>query len=99
MSNRMYAHVNERSILQNFMTDKTVNNKMPVVLLRYRPWFIGLFQAWLTVCSIILAWLLRFDFTLPYRQTLLSAIPILVLTRLVTIAYFGLLRGWWKYTG
>jgi FlaA1/EpsC-like NDP-sugar epimerase len=69
------------------------------LLLRYRPWFIGLFQAWLIICSLILAWLLRFDFTLPYRPILLSAIPILVFTRLATMAYYGLLRGWWKYVG
>src|SRR5712692_3336951 len=76
-----------------------MTHKMPLVLLRYRPWFIGMFQAWLIICSLILAWLLRFDFTLPYRSILLSAIPILVFTRLATIAYFGLLRGWWKYAG
>src|SRR5712664_4739074 len=79
------------------MTNMT--NKMPVVLLRYRSWFIGMFQAWLIICSLILAWLLRFDFTLPYRSILLSAIQILVFTRLATMAYFGLLRGWWKYAG
>src|SRR5258708_2942161 len=77
----------------------TKNMPQAQVLLRYRPWFIGMFQAWLIVCSVILAWLLRFDFTLPYRPILLSAIPILVLSRLATIAYFGLLRGWWKYAG
>jgi FlaA1/EpsC-like NDP-sugar epimerase len=76
-----------------------MTNNTSLVLLRYRPWFIGMFQAWLIVCSVILAWLLRFDFTLPYRPILLSAIPILVLTRLAAIAYFGLLRGWWKYVG
>src|SRR6266700_4311669 len=76
-----------------------MTHKMPLVLLRYRPWFIGMFQAWLIICSLILAWLLRFDFTLPYRPILLSAIPILIFTRLTTIAYFGLLRGWWKYAG
>src|SRR5712692_6577608 len=76
-----------------------MTHKMPLVLLRYRPWFIGMFQAWLIICSLILAWLLRFDFTLPYRSIQLSAIPILVFTRLATMAYFGLLRGWWKYVG
>jgi FlaA1/EpsC-like NDP-sugar epimerase len=76
-----------------------MTKNMSLVLLRYRPWFIGMFQAWLIVCSVILAWLLRFDFTLPYRPILLSAIPILVLIRLATISYFGLLRGWWKYAG
>ncbi len=69
------------------------------MLLRYRSWFIGIFQAWLVICSLILAWLLRFDFTLPYRLVLLSAIPVLVLSRLATMAYVGLLRGWWRYAG
>jgi FlaA1/EpsC-like NDP-sugar epimerase len=76
-----------------------MNNTVPLLLLRRRPWFIGVFQAWLIVCSLVLAWLLRFDFTLPYRAALLSAIPVLVLIRLGTMAYFGLLRGWWKYVG
>lgn len=71
----------------------------PPLLLRYRPWFTATFQAWLIVCSLVLAWLLRFDFTLPDRPILFSAIPILVLSRLITMVYFGLLRGWWKYVG
>jgi len=76
-----------------------MTKNMGLVLLKYKPWFIGTFQACLIVCSLILAWLLRFDFTLPYRPILLSAIPILVFTRVATIAYFGLFRGWWKYAG
>ncbi len=72
---------------------------MPALLLRYRPWFAGLFQACLIVCSLIIAWLLRFDLTIPYRSTLLFALPILVCVRLSTMAYFGLLRGWWRYVG
>lgn len=51
------------------------------------------------VCSLVLAWLLRFDFTVPYRPILLAAIPVLVLARLAAMACFGLLRGWWKYAG
>ena len=73
--------------------------KFPSLLLRYRHWVTGLFQAGLIVSALILAWLLRFDFSLPYRSILLPAIPILVLTRLAALSYFGLLRGWWKYTG
>jgi len=76
-----------------------MTHEMPLLLLRRRPWFIGIFQAWLIVCSLVFAWLLRFDFTLPYRSVLLFAIPVLVLTRLGAMAYFGLLRGWWKYVG
>src|SRR6266851_1741847 len=77
----------------------TMTHKMPQLLLRYRPWFIAVFQAWLIICSLVLAWLLRFDFTLPYRSVLALSIPILLLTRLGAMAYFGLLRGWWRYVG
>jgi len=72
---------------------------MPSLLLRYRLWFIAVFQGCLVVCSLMAAWLLSFDFTLPYRGVLLSAVPILLLTRLTSVAYFGLLRGWWQYAG
>jgi len=68
-------------------------------LLRKNAWFIGAFQAFLTLTSLLLAWLLRFDFTLPDRVLLLSAAPLLILVRVAFIARFGLLHGWWKYTG
>jgi FlaA1/EpsC-like NDP-sugar epimerase len=68
-------------------------------LLRKNAWFIGAFQAFLTLTSLLLAWLLRFDFTLPDRVLLLSAAPLLVLIRMAFIAHFGLLHGWWRYTG
>jgi FlaA1/EpsC-like NDP-sugar epimerase len=76
-----------------------MTHKIPVLMLRYRASFTGAFQACLIICSLVLAWLLRFDFSLPYRTILLFAIPVLVVVRLVTMAYFGLLRGWWKYVG
>jgi FlaA1/EpsC-like NDP-sugar epimerase len=74
-------------------------HKFPHLLLRFRPWFIAIFQASLVSCSLVIAWLLRFDFTLPDRRILFSALPLLVLIRLVAMAYFGLFRGWWKYAG
>jgi FlaA1/EpsC-like NDP-sugar epimerase len=72
---------------------------MPSLLLRYRLWFTGVFQGCLIICSLFSAWFLRFDFTLPYRRVLLAAMPILLLTRLAAVTYFGLLRGWWRYAG
>jgi FlaA1/EpsC-like NDP-sugar epimerase len=76
-----------------------MTHKMPMLLLRYRLWFIAVFQGCLVVCSLMAAWLLRFDFTMPYRGVLLAAVPVLLLTRLAAVAYFGLLRGWWQYAG
>jgi FlaA1/EpsC-like NDP-sugar epimerase len=72
---------------------------MLLLLLRYRPWFIAMFQGCLVICSLLAAWLLRFDFTLPYRGILFAALPILLLARLAAVTYFGLLHGWWKYAG
>jgi FlaA1/EpsC-like NDP-sugar epimerase len=69
-----------------------------LVLVR-RSWFIALFQALLVLVSLISAWLLRFDFSLPDRLLLLSAAPILIVIRLATIGRFGLLHGWWQYSG
>ena len=68
-------------------------------LLRKNSWFVGAFQATLILVSLILAWFLKFDFTLPERQMLFSAAFLLVLIRMTLIARFGLLHGWWRYTG
>jgi FlaA1/EpsC-like NDP-sugar epimerase len=68
------------------------------LVLQIRSWFIASFQALLIFCALILAWLLRFNFFLPYRMLLLSAAPVLIAIRLGAIARFGLLHGWWRYT-
>jgi FlaA1/EpsC-like NDP-sugar epimerase len=60
--------------------------------------FIAALQGLLVFCALTLAWLLRFNFFLPYRPLLFSAAPVLIAIRLVAIARFGLLRGWWRYT-
>ena len=49
--------------------------------------------------SLILAWFLMFNFTLPERRMLLTAAMVLVVVRMIAIARFGLLHGWWRYTG
>jgi FlaA1/EpsC-like NDP-sugar epimerase len=67
-------------------------------VLEYRTWFIAAFQALLIFCALLLAWLLRFNFYLPYRWLLFSGAPVLVAIRVAAIARFGLLHGWWKYT-
>lgn len=68
-------------------------------LLRKNSWFVGAFQAVLIFVSLILAWFLKFDFTLPQRQLLFSGAFLLVVIRMTVIARFGLLHGWWRYTG
>jgi FlaA1/EpsC-like NDP-sugar epimerase len=68
-------------------------------LLRKNSWFVGVFQAGLIFVSLILAWFLRFDFTLPDRRLLFAAACLLIAIRMAAIAGFGLLHGWWRYTG
>ena len=49
--------------------------------------------------ALLLAWLLRFDFTLPYRSLLLASAPMLVVIRLIALRIFNLNRGWWHFSG
>lgn len=72
---------------------------LPRILLRRNIWFIALFQAFLVLVSLLLAWLLRFDFALPNRGLLFSIAPILIVMRLAALLSFGLMHGWWRYTG
>ncbi|MGH9765249.1 MAG: nucleoside-diphosphate sugar epimerase/dehydratase, partial [Blastocatellia bacterium] len=69
------------------------------VLIERRIWGIATFQAMLVLGSLILAWLLRFDFKLPYARLLSIGAVVLVLIRLLTLRIFNLHRGWWNYTG
>ena len=68
-------------------------------LLRKNSWFVGVFQAALIFLSLVLLWFLMFDYTLRQRRTLLLAACLLVAIRMSMIAAFGLLHGWWRYTG
>lgn len=60
--------------------------------------YIACFQGGLILCSLCVAWLLRFDFSMPYLPVLLAAAPVLVLIRLAAMALFNLHHGWWRYT-
>jgi len=44
-----------------------------------------------------MAWLLRFDFSIPYRRNLLTSGLLLVLVRLITLRLFNLNHGWWHF--
>ena len=69
------------------------------MLLRLRFWIILTFDTFLFSASLIGAWLLRFEFTLPHRDVLFGALPILLLMRLAALGRFNLFRGYWRYTG
>ena len=69
------------------------------MLVRLRFWIILALNVFLVCVSLVSAWLLRFEFTLPQRRILLTALPILLVMRLTALARFNLLHGYWRYTG
>src|SRR5713101_1054028 len=71
--------------------------RLPQLLFNRRPVFIYIFQTMLVFTSLVLGWLLRFDFSLPYRRVLLSSGLLLVVVRLITLRLFKLNHGWWHF--
>jgi FlaA1/EpsC-like NDP-sugar epimerase len=69
------------------------------VRLRCRSLLVLVLQAGLIVCSLLCAWLLRFEFRVPDPGLLWAAVPILVMVRLVVMPFFNLMHGWWRHTG
>src|SRR6266436_3804825 len=51
----------------------------------------------LVFTSLSVGWLLRFDFSLPYRRVLLLSALLLVVVRLITLRLFDLNHGWWHF--
>jgi FlaA1/EpsC-like NDP-sugar epimerase len=71
----------------------------PSMLVRQRFWAITLFHFLLIATSIVVAWLLRFDFRIPYPTLLFGCVPILILFRVAALARFNLLHGYWRHSG
>ena len=69
------------------------------MLMKKRTILIFVIQIVLIVASDTFAWLLRFDFTFPQRAIFLSALPVLLVIRLIAMAFFNLFHGYWRYTG
>src|ERR1700687_191662 len=74
-------------------------NKKSPTLLRCRSLLVLILQIGLILCSLVCAWLLRFEFRVPDPSLLWAAAPILLLVRLVAMPFFNLMHGWWRYTG
>src|SRR6266478_4921539 len=72
-------------------------SRLPQILFNRRPVFIYAFHSALVAASLVLGWLLRFDFSLPYRRVLLLSGLLLVVIRLITLHLFKLNHGWWHF--
>lgn len=71
--------------------------QLPQILFNKRPALIYVFHSALVAASLVLGWLLRFDFSLPYRRVLLTSGLLLVVVRLITLRLFNLNHGWWHF--
>jgi FlaA1/EpsC-like NDP-sugar epimerase len=78
---------------------KKIIRRPKALLLRCRSLLVLILQAALVATSLIGAWLLRFEFRMPDVVLLWSAVPILIVIRLSLMPLFGLMHGWWRYTG
>ena len=56
-------------------------------------------QTALIAASASFAWLLRFEFTFPMAGVFFPALALLIVMRLLAMAYFNLFHGYWRYTG
>src|ERR1019366_9183056 len=56
-------------------------------------------QAGLILCSLVCAWLLRFEFRMRDPNLLWAVAPILIMVRLAVMPFFHLMHGWWRHTG
>ena len=71
---------------------------LPKILFRRRPIVIQVVQALIIVTSLLIAFLLRFDFSLPEPRLFLVSGIVLIVIRLISLRVFGLNHGWWSLT-
>src|SRR6266436_1185856 len=69
-------------------------SRLPQILFNRRPVFIYAFHVALIAASLVLGWLLRFDFSLLYRRVLLTPGLLLVVIRLISLRLFNPNHGW-----
>jgi FlaA1/EpsC-like NDP-sugar epimerase len=69
------------------------------MFVRQSRFVVALIETVLVIVSVSTAWLLRFEFSFSDWRVLVSALPLLVILRLVALARFNLLHGYWRYTG
>lgn len=84
---------------QDITPGKAGHQMFSDLMVRYRSWLIVGFQTILIFLGLTLAWLLLFDFTLPFRKALFVSGLVLIGVRVITLRIFNLHRGWWHFSG
>jgi len=68
---------------------------------KWRRFWIVAAHLFFTVLAYTLAFLIRFDFSMPreFLPVFFQALPLLVVTKLASLYFFDLFRGLWRYVG
>ena len=66
---------------------------------RYRLIITFVLTALIVIASLLLAYAVRFDLTIPpaYRGRIAELLPAVIAIKLLTFWLFGVFRGWWRY--
>ncbi len=78
-----------------------MDKKTKTFFLKYRRIFVVVVHLCFICLAYGLAFLIRFDFSLPeaYASVLINGLPVLIITKMVALLYFDLFRGLWRYAG
>src|ERR1700681_624622 len=79
----------------------SVPRRLQKIFLSHRLRFILLCKTFALVCSLLAAFLLRFDLTIPESEErrLLFGLVIALVIKTVVFYMFGIERGWWRFAG
>ena len=74
---------------------------MKSFFIRYRRWFISLWEVAVILVTLVTAFLLRFDFSIPRSEMpqLQRALWIALLVKMIVFNRAELDRGWWRFAG
>lgn len=91
-------------VSRNSSSDTTKVNKIAPLYrsfskIGHRTAFVALVEASIIVCSLAMALVLDSGLNVPPAKPLLISLTFLLSVRLVLLAHFNLMRGWWRYTG
>src|ERR1700730_11230791 len=80
---------------------KRMADVLLMTFIRHRAMTIRFWKASVICISLVSAFLLRFDFSIPVMETrhLKVGLLIALLTKLSIFYLLGLDRGWWRFTG
>jgi len=73
--------------------------RLKVIFIKYRRFFIILFHLFLITGASILAFFIRFDFTLNTSHILLiiKTLPLVLIIKFIVFFYYGIFSGLWRY--